>query len=172
MSRISFFILLLVLVGLAVVAYSFLGGFKKITINEVEDISIEVVGKEVRGSTQGVDLNKQMYEIRKKLDEDKIEGTFTAIFEGNPDELDTINGFVGVVPKVSKSIPEGFSTKNIKAEKGVIGIMIAHVWVAPNPVEVNNQLMDFAKSKNLSFQDLIIEQYFASDSVVTTILVE
>ncbi|MBX2842726.1 MAG: hypothetical protein KTR26_13225 [Flammeovirgaceae bacterium] len=172
MSRNSFFILLLVIIGFSVVAYSFLGGFKKITIAEVENFSIKVIGKEVRGSTQGVDLNKQMYDIRKKLDEDKIEGVFTAIFEGNPDELDTITAFVGVVPKVTGHLPEGFSTKNIEAKKGIIGIMNSHVWVAPNPVEVNSQLMGFAKTKTLSSQDLIIEQYFASDSVVTTILVE
>lgn len=150
----------LIIIGLALGFYGWLGGFNTPEITQITTTEMLVAGKEFRGSVKSEELGKLFLEAGKLVKEKKIAGDLGNIMYNNPEKQnDSIRAFIGViVPSKEVKLPAGYQIRNVPAgQKALRSQINAHYMLAPG--KIYEAVFEYAKQNKLQIQDFYVERF-------------
>jgi len=173
--KLYYIILGIVLLGVLFIFYNYLGGFKKIVVEKIENqdpYEIRIWGKNFHGNIQDENWKKLFIEIRDHIVKEKLKGPITVIYykvpagKGNNEKIDA---FIGLRVPDNGTIPSGFTEKSV-AFKGVLRVRLTmHTIVMPSPQKVKRIISRYAAMNNLQLDSLQIEKYYPDNTLTVEV---
>lgn len=150
----------LIIVGLALGFYGWLGGFNSPEITQITTTEMLVAGKEFKGSVKSEELGKLFQEAGKLVEEKKIAGDLGNIMYNNPEnQNDSIRAFIGIiVPSKEVKLPAGYELRSVPAGQKALRAQIkAHYMLAPG--KIYDAVFNYVKQNNLQARDFFVERF-------------
>jgi hypothetical protein len=165
------FVFVLVILGSI---YIQLGGNQEVSISQTHTPTYYLVGKKYEGKRSKKAVKNLMDEIADLVKTKQVNGIFAVYHFMNPDsEQDTLNAFVGVILADTLSkVPVGLESQRIPASEAVRATVGSHWLVSPNPAEVSEKIKAFAKKKQLSLSEKVLEKYNQDKEIITEIAIQ
>jgi hypothetical protein len=154
------------------------GGLVKPLLSKVKTQPFTVIGISYTGFGKDKAIRNIIRQTHEYLNEGKLKGSLSIIYDGNPDALkNSIKVFIGVIVEDTSNInkvilPPNYEVKNYPSMKTVRAEIKAHVSVAPNPAEINRTLVDFARKSGLVIDSVYIERYISEEHIISEITVK
>ncbi|WP_181304891.1 effector binding domain-containing protein [Rufibacter sp. XAAS-G3-1] len=156
----KFLIYLAVIVGVALVAYTYMGGFAEVKVSQAMSSPAVIAGKYYEGSTDSEELGQIYQEVGKAVEQKQLTGDFAGIYYNNPNqESKTVKAFIGVaVQDSSVALPTGFTVRAVPAGRPVLkGELDANITIAPK--RIYGALFEYAEENKLALQEFYVERF-------------
>jgi hypothetical protein len=163
-----------IFLALLLALYNWLGGFKEVEIQTLDNLSYEIIGKPYTGRYKDQQIEQDFNEIKQKVEQKELEGTFAIITYKEPSEHEgEIEIFTGVIMnKVPETLPQGYEHRTITAPKAVQAEMEAHPAVLPPAEKVRQQMEAYAEQQKLNLQEITIDKYLGEGHLQVVIPAE
>ncbi|MBT28872.1 MAG: hypothetical protein CMO01_04345 [Thalassobius sp.] len=166
----KFIISWIVLGVILVVSYYLLGGFTEVKLDLIQEPAFEIVGKMYHGTPYDKTMDSLVNAIHTQYEQGIIEGTFSICFFEDPDEVDTLDILIGIIPESPvANLPEGFTKKSFEASSAIKASIEAEAVVAPSATDTNDKIRSFAEKKALTISGVYIEKYVEDFRIVTVV---
>lgn len=162
MKKAAIIVAIIGLLGIG--AFSYLGGFEKIPIQNQSLSTLKLYGLTYRGTPQDESL-KETFEQVERLKEANPEAVMHTIYYIEPaGKLDTMKVFVGL-DQLGDTLGKDWEEKTIEAEQALIADLKVNKLVMPRPETVKEELKEFAADNGWELQGLFIDKLLSEDHV-------
>ncbi|WP_205504225.1 GyrI-like domain-containing protein [Rufibacter psychrotolerans] len=155
----KYLIILAVVAGLGLVAYTYMGGFTNVKVTQTTSTQLFIAGKYYEGKTDAEALGQVYQEVGKAVEQKQLTGDFAGIYYNNPSrDTKTIKAFIGVAVQDTTSLPAGFSVRVVPAGRPVLrGELDASITIAPK--RIYGALFDYEEEHNLKLKEFYVERF-------------
>lgn len=163
-----FFIIIALILTTLMIIYNQLGGLNEpvITYEPVEQYTF--AGKRYSGVLRDQAFEDLLSEIRNIKIENDYGGALALIWsEESENEDDAVDVFIGIQVLAGDTLSFPLELVNMEMDGLVRAALKGHASVLPSASSVVSKLRDFARERQYTLQDLVIDKYL-SDSVVYT----
>lgn len=148
---------------LTLLGYYYLGGFTGRTLDVVEVNDYQLVGKRYQGKLDSPVLEDIFYEVRNQAESGAPAGTLSIVVFKEPDTAkDSVDQFIGILldQPAESSLPEGWESYTIEADRAVRITIRSHNLVMPKPNLIRDEIEEYAQAQQLSLREgVTIEKY-------------
>ncbi|QHT67083.1 hypothetical protein GXP67_10700 [Rhodocytophaga rosea] len=154
-------IIVTIIAGMALIGYTFLGGFQKIPFSHTTIEGYILAGIPYKGKA----TDQKFRELFEKVNIDhkagKIKGTLAAIYYDTPGaDKGKVDAVIGtLVPDSLASLPASYKYMYLAGTQAVRAEITSHPAVAPAPDKLKQKLMEYAWENKLKPQNIVIEKY-------------
>jgi predicted transcriptional regulator YdeE len=156
----KFLIFLAIIAGVALVLYTYMGGFAEVKVTQAVSSPVVIAGKYYEGSTESEQLGQIYQQVGKAVEQKQLTGDFAGIYFNNPSkESKTVKAFIGVaVQDSTAALPAGFTVRTVPAGRPVLrGELDANITIAPK--RIYGALFNYAKENKLALQEFYVERF-------------
>jgi hypothetical protein len=173
-TRLYFTFAIAIILGVALVFYNKLGGFKEVSYQVTQFPAQYLTGFAYAGNSTDKAFQELMDKAFEAHKSGALQGDFAVVYWGNPDsEDDTIRMAVGTLrPTPSTYLPQGCAQWDLQARPAAEARINAYSVAAPNPDEVNEALRTYAQQQGFAPDSIHIERYASNNELFSYILLK
>jgi hypothetical protein len=151
-----------VIAGIALIGYTFLGGFQEIPFSRTSIEGYIMAGIPYKGKATDREFRELFDKVNADHKAGKIKGTLAAVYYQTPDaDKGKVDAIIGtLVPDSLGSLPASYKYLYLAGIQAVRAEITTHPAVAPAPDKLKEKLMEYAWKNKLIPQNFVIEKYF------------
>lgn len=158
--------------GIVILAfYYFIGGFKRIVVEEDTAINYRIAGNYFYGKYDDRQVEINFVAARDLIVNKKADGELCVVaYKSDTLQEEYIAQFIGVKISQDAALPEGFEERVFNADQNAKVTLDMHPIAMPNPEKVQNKLIEYVQSKGWQKPELFIEIYKPDNSMIVRAL--
>lgn len=154
--------------------YAYLGGFKDVEISTLQTAGQRILaGIPYEGSIRSSRLDSVFEQTRLLHQQGQLRGELGAMYFEVPEKMrkkGEIKAVIGVWESDStQALPAGFSRRAIPSPRVVQARIEAHFLVSSAPDEVQESMRAYARQKELTLENFVMEKYLSDQSIILEI---
>ena len=156
----------LFVVAISIGVYVWLGGFRKVPIEEVQHPLRVVWGTPYLGKYGDLKLREIFVKTQQQLTEGNVKGTLVVLNYDSLFDTQAVDQLIGVIPEASAGpMPLNRTVDTLAAGKYIRVHVSGRPAVWPTPPQIHQKVHDYATQRELKLGKKVVEHYFGQDSM-------
>jgi len=166
-------VVVIILVGVSVLSYALLGGFKSLEVQVQTNPETLILGIAYSGKINSDSLQNLFMEARDIVENSPEASAIAIAYYGEAnEETGMVNNFIGVELSANKTdlTHKDWKIRRFNAQNSVTGCISANILVMPTPEDMLTELRTFSKEQQLQSDTVFIEYYKGPNDLCVELL--